>query len=209
MGGKAMQFRSLISMAAAALGVLFLVGAALAQDGAPAWLRGNIEALNGNVLSINTREGEKVDVTLAENFRVNYPTILSLNDLSDNSFVGAAAIEKDGKLVALQVLVFPEAIRGAGEGHHPWDLAPGSTMTSATVQEVRPEGEGRLIHVKYPDGEKEIFVPADIPVWTFHPGNASMLVPGAYVFIGARRLDNGSYAASSVIVEKDGVKLPN
>jgi hypothetical protein len=123
--------------------------------------------------------------------------------------VGAAAIEQDGKLVALEVLLFPEALRGVGEGHHPWDLVPGSSMTSATVQEARPEGEGRLMRVKYPDGEKEIFVPADIPVWAFNPGDASMLVPGAYVFIGSRRLENGSYTASSVIVEKDGVKPPN
>jgi hypothetical protein len=179
------------------------------QPGTPQRLRGTIEALNGNVLSITTREGDKVDVNLSDGFRVNYGVPKTLADIQDNSFVGAAAIERDGKLVALEVLVFPEAARGSGEGHYPWDLTPDSNMTNATVNGLTPEGDGVVMNVKYPDGEKEIVVPSDIPVWTFEPGDASLLTAGKAVFIGARKLDDGTFTAGSVIVEKDGFKPPN
>lgn len=211
-----MKLKSLVPVLAGALMMSFVLPA-LAQNpppGTPARLRGTIDALNGNTLSITTREGEKIDVQLAENFRVNTPKPLTLDAIQDNSFIGAAAMEEDGKLVALEVLVFPEAARGAGEGHYPWDLEPGSNMTNATVGGVTPDANGMvLVHVSYKDGdatgEKDILVPADIPVWTFEPGTAADLVAGKYVFIGSRKLDDGTYTAGSVIVEKDGVKPPN
>ncbi len=182
---------------------------AMAQDGEPARLRGTIDALNGNVLSITTREGPKIDITLDEGHAVNYAVPKTLADIKDNDFIGAAAIERDGKLVALEVLVFPEAARGFGEGHYAWDLTPESNMTNATVSEVGPEGDGVTVTVKYPDGEKTINVPADIPVWTFETGSDADLKEGMYVFVAATKHADGSYSSGLVIVEKDGFKPPN
>ncbi len=187
---------------------------------APAWsqaaavedlrVRGTIDAVNGNTLSITTREGEKVDIILDEGAAITYPVALGMDALVNNAFIGAAAVEgADGKLDAVEVLVFPEAARGFGEGHYPWDLAPNTNMTNATIAAVEPQNQGVLVNVKYPDGEKMILITPDIPVWTFTAGDASLLVPGAYLFSAAARHPDGRITSGLVIVEKDGLRPPN
>jgi hypothetical protein len=209
-----MTFRPLIAAAAAVL-VTALTLPAIAQNpppGQPARLRGTIDAVNGNVISITTREGEKIDVNMADNFSVRTPTPLTLADIGPDDFIGAAAFEGEGgKLDAIEVLVFPEALKAnkPGEGHYPWDLEPNSNMTNAAVTTVTPEGEGILVDVQYKDGTKQILITPDIPVWTFVDGTTADLQPGKYVFIGARKLDDGTYTAPAVTVEANGMKPPN
>jgi hypothetical protein len=179
------------------------------QAGTPTRLRGTIDSVDGNVLSLTTREGEKIKVNMADNVAVLTTAALSLDDIKDNSYVGVAAMEGEGgQLNALEVFVMPEANRGAGEGHRAWDLQPESTMTNATVDEVAEHDGGRLVKVKYPDGEKEILVTPETPIVTFNPGTVADLQPGLYVFIAGSKLDDGSYTTASVRVEKDGVKPP-
>ncbi len=174
------------------------------QPGTPARLRGTIDSFAGRDLVITTREGEKIAILMNETFTVASANRLTLADLSDNDYLGIVAEEgANGQLVALDVRVFPEVQRGVGEGQRPWDFTPQSTMTNATVATVATEGAGRLVRVTYPNGDKMVMVGPDVPIWTNAPADPSLLVAGAYVIVNSRKLDDGSYIAGSVTVEKD------
>lgn len=202
-----MTVRPLVTAFAAVM-VAALAVPAVAQESVR--LRGTIDAVNGDVVSFTTREGEKLDLNLSAETGVNYAVAMTLADIKENDFIGAAAVEGEGgNLDAIEVLVFPEAARGFGEGHYAWDLTPESNMTNATVTTVGPEGEGVTVEVKYPDGTKTITVTPDIPVWTMAPGDRSNLQAGLYAFVIANKMPDGKYNAGLFIVEKDGVKPPN
>src|ERR1700680_106410 len=143
-------------LAAAALAALIAVPA-LAQT-PPSNLRGKVESLNGQMLMVKSREGKDVHVTLAPNFTVLGVTKVKLAAIKAGDFVGIAAITgKDGKLHAQEVLVFPEAARGTGEGHYPWDLrSKEDTMTNATVAEVAGVSRNRVLKLKNKGGEQEM-----------------------------------------------------
>lgn len=176
-------------------------------EGVAARVRGTINGLNGNVLNVTTREGETIDINLGADFSVNAAIPMTLADVADNAYVGVVAdTDAAGNLVALDVRIFPEANRGRGAGSRPWDLTPTSSMNNGTVAEVDTQPTSRLIRVTYPDGERLVLVTPDTPIWTTEAGDASLLVAGAYVVINARKLDNGSYTATSVMVEKDGTR---
>jgi len=113
----------------------------------------------------------------------------------------------DGSLAALEVLVFPEAARGTGEGHSSWDLQPGSMMTNATVTNVTPGAKGHSLTLRYKDGEKTIFVPEGIPVVTLQPGDRSLLVPGARVLVTAQNRD-GKPTALRITAGRNGFAPP-
>lgn len=189
-----------------------LSGPALAQpqpQGAPTPLRGTVDRLDGPVLHLTTREGQRVSVTLAEPVAVSAVVRKSLADIKANDYVGVAAVKgTDGKFHAQEVLIFPEALRGAGEGQRPWNLTSGSTMTNASVAQVASAPSGRTLRLVYKTGETEIEVPPEAPVVTLAPGDKSLLKPGAAVFMVARRHADGSFSASRVTAEKDGVKPP-
>jgi hypothetical protein len=126
-------------------------------------------------------------------------------------FVGTASMpQPDGTLKALEVLVFPEAMRGTGEGHYAWDLKPGSMMTNATITAVAPvtQSGGHQMTLKYKDGEKTILVPDDAPIVTFEPGDRALLVPGAHFLLTATAQPDGSLTATRVAVGKNGLVPP-
>src|SRR4029079_7096069 len=134
--------------------------------------------------------GETMTLAIADNFSVSEVMPIDPAAIQSGAFVGTAAITgADGKLSALEVLVFPEAMRGTGEGHSQWDLQPGSTMTNATVREIVPGAKGREMTLHYKDGEKTIVVPEGIPVVTLRPADRSLLVPGAKVILTAQVRD--------------------
>jgi hypothetical protein len=195
-------------LAAGALAALMAVPA-LAQT-PPSNLRGKVESLNGQTLMVKSREGKDVHVTLAPNFTVLGVTKVKLAAIKAGDFVGIAAIAgKDGKLHAQEVLVFPEAARGTGEGHYPWDLrGKEDTMTNATVAEVASVSKSRVLKLKHKDGEQEIVVSARTPIVTFAPDTLDLLKPGAAIFIRAPMNPDGSITAPRAIVEKNGVKPP-
>ena len=196
---------------AGALIVLVALPAAAqnAPEGTPMRIRGTVEKLDGQTLKVKSREGQELTIALAPNFTVSAVVKKSLGDIKAGDFVGAASTKgTDGKLHALEVLIFPEAMRGTGEGERAWDLTADSLMTNATVAGIAGAAQGQALKVTYKGGESEIIVAPSTPVVTFGPGDASLLKPGAAVFIGAVKKPDGSLTAARVNAEKDGVKPP-
>src|SRR5216683_1004526 len=160
---------------AAAL-VLLAVGPALAQAppaGTPTRIRGTVDKLDGQTLTVKSREGPVLTIVLAPNFTVAAVVKKSVADIKAGDYVGAASTKgADGKLRALEVLIFPEAMKGTAEGERPWDLTADSMMTNATVTGIAAAAGGHTLKVSYKGGESEVMVPPDAPVVTFGPGDA-------------------------------------
>lgn len=173
-------------------------------------VRGTIEKVEGNLLTVKTREGAVVAIKLAENFAVGGLVPAKFEDIKQNTYVGVAGLpQADGRIRALEVLIFPEAMRGTAEGHFPWDLVPESTMTNAAVTDSVARTEGNTLVVKYKDGEKIIVVPADAPIVRAVPAEKSELKPGAKIFIAAAmKREDGTWNAQRVTVGLDGLTPP-
>jgi hypothetical protein len=171
-------------------------------------LRGVVESFDGSTLVLKERGGQTVRLALASDFSVNEVLPIEMSALQPGAFVGAATMSStDGTLRALEVLVFPEAARGSGEGSYPWDLMPGSTMTNATVVDVVTAVQGRTLKLRYKDGEKTIVVPDDAPVVTFKPGDASLLVAGAKAMVTAQ-VREGKPTALRALAGRNGFTPP-
>ena len=172
-------------------------------------IRGTIAAIDGQVMTVATREGPELPIVLIEPLGVSAVKALDPAAIQPGSYVGAASeFGPDGQLQAIEVLVFPEAARGAGEGHRDWDLKPGSQMTNATVAASVQGASGRDVELTYKDGSKKVHVPAGAPVVTFVPAERADLKPGAPVFLAATKNADGSLSAARVVVGKDGVAPP-
>ena len=184
--------------------------AALAQDTPPVRVRGEITAVDGDLLTITARDGSTVQVRLAPEHRVTAVMPAKLEAVEPGTFVGTAAVpQPDARLRALELVIFPEAMRGTGEGHYPWDLAPESSMTNATVAATVSEAKGEALTLTYPDGEQTIVVPPEAPIVTLAPGDDGLLRPGNHVFIGrASAQPDGTLSAESVAVGRDGLVPP-
>jgi hypothetical protein len=186
-----------------------LASAAFAADASkPARIRGDIVSLTGDTLTVHRKSGDTVKVALKADTPVAALKNIKLQDIKPGSFVGTAATTgTDGKLTATEVLVFPEAARGTGEGHYAWDLGPKSSMTNANVDQVVQGTSGRDLKLSYKGGNNSVTVPENVPVVTFAPATRDDLKAGKQVFVVAT--PNGSdFAAQRVVVEKDGVKPP-
>jgi hypothetical protein len=158
---------------------------ASAQD-APVRVRGTIDRIEGDVYVIKARGGGELKVTLAEKPMVVALIKASLADIKAGSYVGVAGMpQADGSQRALEVHIFPESMRGVGDGHRGWDLQPTSTMTNGNVEQSSASSDGQVLTLKYKDGEKKILVPADTPIVTYVTGEVSELKPGAPIFISA------------------------
>lgn len=200
------------SLVAVALSFV-LAGAAMAQ--APqqaaqtARIRGQITAVDGDAVTIRTREGGSVSVDLAPDARVMALEKASLADVKAGRYIGVTAMpQPDGRQRALAIHIFTEQQRGVGEGHRPWDLAPGSTMTNAAVDTVLAEGTaGEILTVKYKDGEKTVVVPPETPVVAYAPGRRDEVKPGAEVIVTANLQPDGRWRAPSINVGR-GVTPP-
>jgi endonuclease YncB( thermonuclease family) len=191
-----------------ALVALISAAAAVAQT-TPTRLRGTITAIDGKTVTIATREGNPVDVRLADNWAVALVAPVTVADIREGSFVGIASVGTDANRTALEVLVFPEAMKGAGEGHYPWDLQPESMMTNATVSTVASAADGQTLRLDYRGGGTQtIKVKPGTPIVTFLPGDRSDARVGAKVFVGAARAADGTYSAGRLNVGKDGLTPP-
>ena len=176
----------------------------------PTRIRGTVEKLDGQALTVKPREGSQVTVTLAPNFNVRAVVAKTIADIKPGDFVASTSVKgPDGKLRAIEVHILPESLRGvAREGQFPWDLVPDSLMTNATAAQITSAPQGQVIKVTYKDGEAEVAIPPGIPIVGYVPGDPSLLKPGAAVFIIAQKTADGSLTASGVTAEKDGVKPP-
>ena len=198
------------TLTASLLTAALLSSAALAQQPQPTRIRGTIESVNGAVLTIKAREGDEKKVTVTDNVMVTGIVKATMADIKPNTYVGVAAMPMaDGVQKAASVLIFPEAMRGTGEGFRPWDLRANSTMTNATVDQKVEANDGQTLMVKYKDGEKKITVTPDTPIVTFVPSTKAELKAGAKVIImGATKAADGSFETNRVNVGLDGVTPP-
>jgi hypothetical protein len=188
---------------------LLIATAHVASAQVPIRVRGAIAKVSGHTLTVVSRDNSTVDVRLADNYTVTGVVRAALGDIKEGAFVGAAALPKgDGTLIAQEVVIFPESARGTGEGHYPWDLSPGSTMTNATVDVLVERAEGPLLTLKHKGGLVRVIVPNDVPIVTFAGGDRTMLQPGAHVFIPAQQQADGTVTAARVLVGRDGLVPP-
>ena len=199
-----------IVLGAAALGIVVATFPSNAQQPQTVRIRGQVEKVDGDVVDIKSRGGEAVKVKLVEPRRVMALVKASLADIKPNSYIGVTAMpQADGSQKAIAIHIFPEAMRGTGEGHRPWDLRPGSTMTNAAVETSVVGVDGQNLTVKYKDGEKKVIVPADTAIVAYMPGNKDELKPGAPIIIfGATRQADGSLTTPAINVGRDGVVPP-
>lgn len=180
-----------------------------AQNAPPMRVRGTIERVDGAVYVVKARDGAELKVMLAEKANIAGIVKASLSDIKMGSFVGVTAMpQADGSLSALEVHIFPESMRGTGEGHQPWDLQPQSTMTNANVDDVVSAVAGNTLTLKYKDGEKKILVTPTTPIVIYVPGDANDLKPGAKVFIVAVKHPDGTLEGRAWRVGRDGVTPP-
>ena len=179
-----------------------------AQD-APVRVRGTIERVDGGTYVVKSRDGKEIKLKLAPKGGVSAVIAATLADVKPGRYIGVAALpQADGSQKALEVTIFPEALRGLAEGFRPWDLQPKSTMTNANVEVIVAAKDGQVLTLKYKDGEKKIVVPPGIPIVTYAPADASELKPGAKIFVGAaKQLPDGTFETSRISVGR-GVAPP-
>jgi hypothetical protein len=184
--------------------VLAAVGSAAAQQPPTVRVRGTIEAVDGQTLTIKTREGTDVKAKLDDKAMVVAVVKASYSDIKQGSFIGVTGMpQADGSQKCMEIHIFPEAMRGTGEGHRPWDLQPKSTMTNATVEQVTSVGDHE-IHLKYKDGDKKIVVGPECPVVTYAPADKTELKPGAKIFINAAvKREDGTLSVARINVGRD------
>lgn len=183
---------------------------ALAQNPAPpARVRGTVEKVDKLVMTVKAPDGGTVSVKLAENYTVVGVSRAKLEDIGSGKFIGTATLgERNGGLVALEVHIFPEAMRGVGEGHYAWDLKPDSKMTNGNVADVKSVGKDRMLTVQYKGGEQKVLVPSKARVVVFGPADRKELKKGAHIFCVAQRAPDGSLSAARVNVGLKGITPP-
>jgi hypothetical protein len=182
---------------------------AIAQQTAPSRVRGTIEGVDGEVMAVKSRSGEDFKLHMTGDMRVVGIAKISLSDIKVGSFIGTTTVPgPDGIQSAIEVHVFPEDMRGTGEGSRPFDLRPNSTMTNATVAESVAGNDGHTLLIKYKDGEKKVVVPPDCPVVTYVPADKSELKAGAKIIAFMKKLPDGSFDATRVSVGRDGLTPP-
>lgn len=171
-------------------------------------VRGSILSYSGSTLKVKTREGEMLDVALADDWKVSSVAAAKVTDIKPGDFVGIASLPKEGGGDgALEVLILPPAMKGTGEGSYGWDLKPDSSMTNATVADAVKDVDGRTVTVSYHGKEKRISIPEGTPVVTLAPATKEDLVAGEVVFIPAEKTPTGA-TAHQVLVGKNGVVPP-
>ncbi|WP_160007759.1 DUF5666 domain-containing protein [Rhizobium sp. 18055] len=202
---------SLKTTAAAALaaGMLIVASQASAADAQRVRVRGDITSLTGDTLVVKTREGTDQTITLKPDWKVGGIKKASVEDIKPGDFVGIASLPKaDGGDGALEVLIFPAAMKGTGEGNRPWDLKPNSSMTNATVAKAVKSVDGHSVTLTYQGKEKTISIANDTPIVTFTSAGKPDLTPGAHVIVMGEKAADGTVSAAQVTVGTNGIVPP-
>ena len=185
---------------------------AFAQAPESVRIRGTITSFDGGVLTI-AGAASAYKVMLPDNVRLQWIVKSDLSKIGPNTYVGTVAVpQPDGTMRAVEVQIFPEALRGVGEGSRPWDSVPNSSMTNATVETIEPttvdKVDGRTMSIKYKDVEKKVFVPVNVPIITYLPADKAALTTGAHVIVNATKGSDGMLSTTSVQIGKDGLTPP-
>jgi len=198
--------RPLVALAMVVASSLFAVAQ---QPPTPTRVRGTIEGVDGDVIAVKSRSGESVKLRMTGDMRLVGIIKISLADIKLGSFIGTTTVPgPDGRQDAVEVHVFPEDMRGTGEGSRPYDLRPNSTMTNATVAETVAGNDGQTLMIKYKDGEKKVVVGPDTPVVTYVPAGRSELKAGAKIIAFVKQLPDGSFETNRISVGRDGLTPP-
>jgi hypothetical protein len=189
---------------------LSIASTAWAQNPDVVRVRGTIAGVDGQTLDVKARDGAQVKVKLADDAKVLAVDRKSMADVKAGVFVGITAMpQPDGSQKAVEIHIFPEAMRGTNEGHRPWDLMPNSTMTNANIESAVASAAGQELVLKYNDSEKKFIVPANVEVVMFAPATTADLKPGEKVFVpGAKKMPDGPAVAGFVVVGRNGVNPP-
>ena len=215
MSNKGWSWTLVIAGAVLALGAML---PAEADEQKPYRVRGTLESVESNKLTVHTREGEGLDLTLNDDSRVMVVRPASLDGIKQGDYVGLTSVDSGGKRIAISAHIFAEDLRGTAEGHGPWDLVKEpNTMTNATVAEIEEVGDQRELKVSYKQGEGEqktegsqtIYVPEDLSVVKMEKASdRSVLTPGKKAFLVVRDDADGSPTALAVIVGEEGATPP-
>ncbi|HEY0340112.1 MAG TPA: hypothetical protein VGC34_04845 [Steroidobacteraceae bacterium] len=193
-----------VTLAAA---VLFLPWAALAQS-PPGVARGVIVAIESDTLTLKLAGGSSEKIVLGKDWKVSVLKPVSVATIQPGSFIGTAEMpQKDGTGRSLEVHVFPPGVK-AGEGHYDWDLKKGSKMTNGTVGKVTGSGKGRQLQVSYPNGERQITVPPNVPVVQITPGERALARPGTPAFLIVAKGPGGALSSNGIAIGENGAVPP-
>jgi hypothetical protein len=196
-------------LVAAAMVAASILAAAAQQPPTPSRVRGTIQGVDGDVVAVKSRSGEDVKLHMTSDIRLVGIVKISLADIKLGSFIGTTTVPgPDGRQDAVEVHVFPENMRGTGEGSRPYDLKPNSTMTNATVAEQVAGTDGQTLLIKYKDGERKVTVSPDTPVVTYVPAEKSDLKVGAKIIAFVKQLPDGSFETNRISVGRDGLTPP-
>ena len=195
------------TLGASAVALLFAASFAAAQAPQTVRVRATLENVSVPMLTAKSRDGAEMKIKLADNAPVNEVVKATLADIKADSYIAVTAMpQPDGTQKAVAILIFPEAMRGVGEGHRPWDLEPNSTMTNATVAEQVAGTDGQTVTVKYKDGDKKILVTPATIIVTYKKAATSDLKAGQKIFVAAaKKLDDGTLEAPNVAYGDVGV----
>jgi Domain of unknown function (DUF5666) len=192
----------------AAAAIAALATAAAAQDGTPQRIRGTIDSLNGDTLTVTSGDGERFTVALTSETRISAPAARSLEDIVPGTFLASAGDRRaDGRIYAVEVRIFPQGLANARQ--FDYDLGPNSVMTNAPVAEVASVSEGNLVKVTLPEGVVEYVIGPDVPIFVQETADRSVLVPGAYVVINATKMPDGNIVGRNILAEKNGLRPGN
>jgi len=177
-------------------------------EGTAVRVRGTVVSLDGSKLVVRTKDGKDVTVSLKDKYAALAVVKSSMDEIKQGTFIGTATEpQPDGSLRALEVVVFPDSLRGFGEGHYPWDLGPKSMMTNATIAQKVQKVDGETVDVTYKGGEKKITIPDNVPIVGLVPSEPSAIEPGAHVFVPTEKQADGTLLAGAVLFGK-GVVPP-
>jgi hypothetical protein len=185
------------------------VSAAHAQTTTSVRIRGTISAVKNGTVLVKTRTGDEKSIKLADKVAYAWVVPIPISAVKTGAFIGTAAVNQpDGSLKALEIHVFPEAMRGSGEGHRGWDLGANSSMTNGTIGDVT-QTDGRTLHLSYKGGEQIVHIPPGTPIVTFEPATANAILKhGDHVIVTADEGSDGSLMATSIRGGKGGIVPP-
>ncbi|MDP1748764.1 MAG: hypothetical protein Q8L22_04850 [Reyranella sp.] len=190
---------------------LALVGAAGSSSAQEAVrIRGTLERVDGSILIVKSRDGAEFKITVTDPPVYVALVRASVADIRPGMYVGATGLpQADGSQRAVEVHIFPEAMRGTGEGHRSSDLAPQATMTNASVEQTVTGNDGHTLTMKYKDGEKKLVVTPQTVVVTYAAGDRGELKPGTGIFISAaRKMPDGTLQTPRINYGRDGLMPP-
>jgi hypothetical protein len=203
-----MHHTTRLALAVTSFALFCLASPASAQE--TVRIRGTIERVEGPVYVVKNRDGAEVKLTVTDNPLFVAIVKSTMADIKPGMFVGSTGMpQPDGSQKAIEVHIFPESMRGTGEGHYDWDLKPQTKMTNANVEQTVGGVDGQMLSVKYKDGEKKLLVTPETAVVTYVTGDKSDLKPGTKIFVGAaKKQADGTLQTPRITYGKDGLMPP-